>query len=149
MKSAFDRAVRDELLARLDRLMPDAPARWGSFTATRMLAHLNDAMRLAVGELDVRVRRTILANPVCRWVAIYVIPWPKGARTARELLERGRGDVTFAVEQAMLRDLMGKFAARRGAPSWPPHPLFGAMREQDWGALTWRHTDHHFRQFGV
>lgn len=149
MKSAFDPSVRDELLARLDRLTPDARARWGSFTATRMLAHLNDALRLAVGELDVRVRRNILANPVGRWVAIYVIPWPKGARTARELLERGRGDVTFATERAMLHDLMGKFAARRGALSWPPHPLFGAMRERDWGALTWRHTDHHLRQFGV
>jgi hypothetical protein len=38
-KTIFDSAHRDELLARLDRLTPDARAKWGKMTAPRMICH--------------------------------------------------------------------------------------------------------------
>ncbi|MGH9801334.1 MAG: DUF1569 domain-containing protein, partial [Blastocatellia bacterium] len=31
----------------------------------------------------------------------------------------------------------------------PEHPAFGKLSTKDWGALTYKHMDHHFRQFGV
>jgi hypothetical protein len=29
------------------------------------------------------------------------------------------------------------------------HPVFGTLSGKAWGALGWRHLDHHLRQFGV
>jgi len=150
MKSAFDRTVREELVARLGRLTPDTPARWGKFTATRMLAHVNDAMRMNIGELAVAPKPNPFRNAFGRWLLVYALPWPKGSPTAPELLARGRSDaIEFEAERAKFRELLEKVAARRGAKDWPEHPAFGAMREQDVGVLVNKHLDHHLRQFGV
>jgi hypothetical protein len=29
------------------------------------------------------------------------------------------------------------------------HSFFGALTAQEWSNSTWKHLDHHFRQFGV
>ena len=150
MKSVFDPAVREGLVARLKRLAPDTPARWGKFTVTRMLAHVNDAMRMNVGELAVAPKPNPFRNAFGRWLLVYALPWPKGAPTAPELLARGRSDpVQFEAERTGFRELLERIAARQGAKEWPEHPAFGAMREKDVGVLVCKHLDHHLRQFGV
>jgi len=30
-----------------------------------------------------------------------------------------------------------------------PHPFFGKMNIAEWDGLTWKHIDHHLKQFGV
>jgi hypothetical protein len=67
------------------RLKPDTPARWGKFNAAQMVAHLNDAMRMASGELRIPPRNTPLRYWAVRKMVIYVLPFPKGAPTAPEL----------------------------------------------------------------
>ena len=37
---------------------------------------------------------------------------------------------------------------KRGDPL-PEHPAFGVLSHKAYGVLIARHTDHHFRQFGV
>jgi hypothetical protein len=29
------------------------------------------------------------------------------------------------------------------------HPLFGALSAAEWGRFSYRHADHHLRQFGI
>ena len=29
------------------------------------------------------------------------------------------------------------------------HPLFGSMSRREWGVVTYKHVDHHLKQFGV
>ncbi len=151
MKSLFDASVRDELQSRLGRLTADAPPRWGKFTAPKMLAHVNDALRMASGSLAVAAVASPLRNALARWFVIYSpMPWPKGVPTAPELLERGKADaVRFDAECTAFGEAVAAVVARKGSAQWPDHPAFGAMREKDWGALGYRHVDHHFRQFGV
>lgn len=146
MPTLYDPARRQELLDRLGRLTHDRPARWGRFNAPRMVAHLREAMRLATGELVVAPRPFPL-KIVLRQLAIHILPFPKGAPTAPELLAREpaewRSDVA-ALAAAIER-------VREPAPGavLPDHPIFGRMRAQDWGVLLYRHVDHHFRQFGI
>lgn len=151
MPSVFEPAVRDQLVARLAKLTPGTPAKWGKFTATKMVAHVNDALLMAIGDLPVAPKRSKLRSAFGRWFAIYApIPWPKGVPTAPELLSRGAKDgVQFDVERSRFTELVGKVAARKGAAHWPDHPIFGPMREKDWGALGCRHIDHHFKQFDI
>ena len=53
MKTAFDPACRQELVTRLAALSPESPARWGRFTALQMASHVNDAVRMAIGDLEI------------------------------------------------------------------------------------------------
>lgn len=144
--SLYDPARRQELVARLARLRPDAAARWGRFTAPKMLTHLIEAMRMASGELTVPPRHLPLL-PILRPLVIHVFPFPKGAPTAREMLSRP--PATWEEDVATLRARIE--AVREPAPGarLPDHPAFGPMSARDWGVLMYKHADHHFRQFGI
>jgi hypothetical protein len=148
MPSIFDQDISEAFVARLSKLTPETPARWGKFTATKMIAHVNDAMRMATGDLPVRPKRTPFKNAFMRWLIIHVAPFPKGAPTAPELLARC-DSAEFAKEVTAFRAELGKVVSRKDETHWPDHPAFGSMSRHDWGVLGFRHTDHHFRQFGI
>lgn len=57
MPTIFASAHRAELLARLDRLAPHAPARWGRMNAPQMVSHLIESYRFGAGELTLPVGR--------------------------------------------------------------------------------------------
>ena len=148
MPTFWDAAAREEFCQRVARLRPDTPARWGKFDAPQMVAHLNDAMRMASGELPIPPRKTPLRYWPIRKLVIYVLPFPKGAPTAPQLLARCEA-ADLATEQAAFRALAERVAAKPSTDAWPHHPAFGALTHADWGVLAYRHTDHHLRQFGV
>jgi hypothetical protein len=144
--SIHDPENRRALVARLDRLTPAQPPRWGRMDASRMVRHLIESYRLSTGDLRIR-RYAIPLRPLVRWLAIHVLPFPKGAPTARELLARPA--LTWEADLAQLRAAI--LAAAPPAPGAPvaEHPLFGAMSVRDWDVLMHKHTDHHLRQFGL
>jgi hypothetical protein len=146
----FDDAARAELCARAARLTAGSAPRWGRMTVGAMLAHVNDGLRMALGELPVRQRRTPLRFAPVRWLVLHALPFPRGAPTAPELLARcaTATDETVAAELAAFAPLLDRVAARRGAGAWPAHPAFGPLSERDWGVLVHKHVDHHLRQFG-
>jgi hypothetical protein len=146
--SLWQEADRARLLGRLAQLRADTPARWGRFTCPRMLAHVNDALRMATGELDVAPRRTPLRYPLVKQLGIYVVPMPKGVPTAPELLARV-DTAEFERERLAFPRQMELFIARPRSGQWPDHPAFGSMSGSAWGVLACRHIDHHFTQFGV
>lgn len=148
MKSLFDDAARTALVARFDRLTPEMPAQWGKFTATKMVAHLNQATRMALGAIDVAPRRSFLTNAFMRWLIIYVAPFPRSAPTAPELLSTG-DKAEFDAERTEFHVQLQKLLTRRNEKEWPPHPAFGPMTRKDWGVLGHKHIDHHLRQFGA
>lgn len=129
-KSLHSADSRAEVLRRLAALSPQSKPAWGKMDVGRMLCHLGDSMRMSLGEL-----------------ALYVLPWPKGAPTAQELLSTQPSD--FEADAARLRALVERFGEAKGRPEWPEHPLFGPLSEAEWGHLSYRHIDHHFGQFGA
>jgi hypothetical protein len=145
-QTIFDPAARQALLARLDRLAPETPARWGKFTAPRMVSHLIAAVRMALGEIRVAPRKTIMSWPPIRHLIIHVMPWPKGAPTAPEML--ARAPESWTADVAVLKDLVERAAANQ-AGDWHPHPAFGTLSARDWGVLIHKHVAHHLTQFGA
>jgi hypothetical protein len=66
--------------------------------------------------------------------------------TAEELLPADRGTVEDNKRELVrLIRTVGESTSR----TWPSHPAFGSLGRRGWGVLTWRHLDHHLRQFGV
>lgn len=147
MSTIWDERSRDALLARVASLRPESQPRWGSMTCRQMLAHLSDAVRMPLGQIVIAPRRTPLRFAPLRFAVIHLLPFPKGAPTAPELLARQAESVE--AEAAELRGLFGELASRADQRAWPDHPLFGRMSRRDWGALVHKHIDHHLRQFGV
>ncbi|MEK0431558.1 MAG: hypothetical protein RL139_1362 [Gemmatimonadota bacterium] len=146
MPTIFDPARRADLLARLDRLAPDAPARWGRMSAPQMVSHLIESYRFGAGELTLP-RWPVPFRPVVTWLALYVLPFPKGAPAAPALV--ARVPATWADDVAALRSRIAAFVPPPPGAVRPPHPIFGVLRDADLGVLAYKHTDHHFRQFGV
>jgi hypothetical protein len=148
MKTFWNDAAREEICRRVDRLSADAMPQWGMFNAASMLAHLNDAMRMAIGELRVEPKVTPLRRPGIKQLVIYIAPWPHGAPTVPELLARCE-HASFVDEQAAFREIARRLASKATSDTWPEHPAFGALTHRAWGVLEYRHSDHHLRQFGA
>lgn len=147
MNSLLKEASRRDLLARAGKLTPDSRPLWGKFTVDRMLAHLVDSYRMGLGELPTKSRRLAMRHWPLNMLVIYVVPWPKGVPTARELI--ARAPEKFELELATLERYIDEFGRVADRPEWPEHPAFGRLSRSTWGFLTYRHTDHHLKQFGV
>ena len=146
-KSLWNPRARAELLDRLERLSPEARPLWGRMNAPQMLAHLAKWMQMAEGRLITVNRKLPLRFPPLKQLLVYWLPWPKGIPTAPELLCGESFD--WAVERAAVRQMIQSFEQRDPKAPWPAHPAFGKLTSKAWGVLGYRHTDHHFRQFGI
>ena len=147
MKTLFAEQHRTGLLARVERVTADTQPTWGKMNAELMLAHLVESMRMAIGELEVKPKRLPIRFPPLRELVVYWLPWPKGSPTAPELLPSNPRTVEESKRE--LQRLVSLFAQRGANLQWPRHPAFGNLSRKGWGVLTWRHIDHHLRQFGV
>lgn len=139
---------RARTIERLWSLTPDAPRLWGTMSAPQMIAHLRDQMKHTLGLAEAKQIASWQRNRLFRYLAIYVMPWPKG---------RIKGPPDAFVTQPGhweddLAELVGyieEFAGCHDRVDLPPHARLGPMSRDDWGAFCWKHFDHHLRQFGV
>jgi hypothetical protein len=148
MRSVLIERDREALSRRIAALTPAATARWGRMTADRMLAHLSQSARMALGELPVKPRgkRAFEVFPL-RHLILYVLPFPRGAPTAPELL--AAPPATVEAEKSTLVGLLARLGSGPREGPGPTHPLFGPLTRREWGALAYKHSDHHLRQFGA
>lgn len=148
-ESLFDPAGLASMLARLERLPPDAVRRWGKMTAAQMLAHCHQPLRVATGDLP--LQRSLVGLLFGRMAKKRLLgdrPWQQGMPTAPEFRVTDQRD--FAKEKASLLALVRRFGeGGPGALTQQPHPFFGPLTPDEWQALQWRHLDHHLRQFGA
>jgi len=148
MATAWDPSFRASLADRVKRLTADARPQWGKFNATGMLAHVNDSYRMVLGDLHVRPKNLPIRFTPLKQLIIYALPFPKGAPTAPELLARC-DHADLAEEQLAYTALLSRIGAITPATRLEAHPAFGVLTHRAYGVLIARHTDHHFRQFGI
>jgi len=144
----WDSSLRAAFAERVKKLNGDTKGEWGKFTATGMLAHLNDSYRLCTGELKAKSKNLPLRFTPIKQLVIYVAPFPKNAPTAPELLARC-GGAALDDEKAAFEAMIAKLAGIKPGDPLPEHPAFGALTHKAYGVLMARHTEHHFRQFGL
>lgn len=147
MKSIWNEADYRELCTRVDRLTPQAPARWGRMNAPQMVCHCTDALRMINGDLPAAARKMPIRFTPLKQLIIYWLPFPKGAPTAPEL--RSRVPQEWHGEVEALRRELAAVVKRGVSGPFVPHPAFGKLTPRAWGVLGYRHMDHHLKQFGV
>ena len=146
MKNIWDPNARQEIYHRLALVTPDTPAKWGSMSARQMIAHLVDAIRMATGALPAEQKNLPIRFTPIKQLIIYGPPFPKNSPTAPELLGRQAED--WEAECVELKREIESYAAKPPA-KFPRHPAFGNLSRKAWGALGYKHIDHHLRQFGA
>jgi hypothetical protein len=147
VKTLWDSKAREEISQRVARLTPTTAAAWGKMNAGQMMAHVVDALRMAMGEIPVELKKSPIRFSPNKQLIIYGPPFPKGVPTSPELLLRETVD--WSSECASLKTAMESFARRPASADFPLHPVFGKLSRRAWGALQYKHIDHHLKQFGV
>ncbi len=155
MQTLLRSESRDALWQRVAALRPDTAARWGEFTAPRMLAHLIQSLRMTSGDLTIPPEPApwLLSHAPLKHLLIYVLPFPRGMSTFPELLARPAAesstgfDSAWADEQRVFKDALDAVGAKDPTGKWPDHGAFGPLTGREWGVLQYRHLDHHLRQF--
>ncbi len=146
MPSILNREERRSLIARFRKLTPEHRAVWGTLTVDRMICHLGDQLRIALGDAGSRSRGNPLTHTVAKWMVLYLpLSPPKGkVKTVPEML--ATEPTTWEADTAEVERLISRLTE---AKEVAPHPVFGRLTTSQWGLLAAKHMDHHLRQFGV
>lgn len=149
-KNLLEKEVADEMVRRIQGLQPDTPPQWGQMNATEMLLHMNRVHQRLLSPATATPKKTSLRQLLIRWLVLYVMPrYPKGAKTPSVFNTKGTADQhVFDEQKQLFTQLIHRFAAHK-EPIQHYHPYFGALSTQQWGLTSWKHADHHLRQFGV
>jgi Protein of unknown function (DUF1569) len=149
MQSIFNKSDYQALLDRIHRLKADTAAQWGKMDVAQMLAHLQVPLRVAAGE--VKPKRGligILFGSLAKKRLSRPEPMPRNLPTDPQFVMKESKD--FDLEKSQLLAVLQKLV--QGGPdgfSKAPHPFFGKMTPEEWDILSYKHLDHHLRQFGV
>ena len=151
MRNLYEPADAAEIQARLASLRPDSVRQWGKMNPAQTLAHCAISMEWALGE---RVPRPaplplrILGRLIKPFAVGNDKPLRRNSPTAPELVIADERD--FAAERDRLSALIERFV-KAGPEGCTTHPsaFFGPMTPHEWAILSWKHLDHHLRQFGA
>jgi hypothetical protein len=143
LKTVFEPEAARDLRARLERLTPATPARWGKMDVAQMLCHVTRSLRTPTGAFDapllpwpLRLLGRILKRRV-----LSEAPVPRSAPTTTAY--RVVDPCDFARERAAAIEALAVMAAGPHVVTCPQHAFFGPMTPAEWGRLMYRHLDHH------
>jgi hypothetical protein len=150
MKRLDAPGVVDELATRLTRVAADTSRVWGTMTPHEMICHLADSYGIATGERQVSMADSWSSRTMIRFIALHTpLKWPQGVPTRPEVDPKRQGTQpeVFERDRDRLMRVIAAFALPR--EQYAPHPIFGALKRDEWMIWGYKHPDHHFRQFGV
>ena len=149
--SLFDEQKRGIIIERIGNLHPDRQADWGKMNCHQAICHLTDQLRGAMGELQWKDQKSLLKKTLVKVLAVYVISVPKNVPTMPEVDQEkdGTKPTDFESDRVTLIAYIEKFAGTPDDFPWSPHAAFGTMNRNQWNRLTYKHLDHHLKQFGV
>lgn len=147
MKSIFIKEHNDEIIERIHKLTPDTKALWGKMTVDQMLKHTNEAIKVALGEKQLKINFMMKFLGKMMKNKILNSEFKKNSPTAPEFIFRENYE--FETSKNELISNFSRFAEGEKSINLNEHPFWGKMNHDDWNKLMWKHIDHHLRQFGV
>jgi hypothetical protein len=150
MKNLFDPASVEQIKGRLENLRPESKRLWGKMSPAQAVAHCALSMEWAVGDSipEGMPLMRVLGFLVKPLVLNDDKPMRRNSPTAKTLVIQDGRDL--AVERVRLLGLIDRFATAGPAGCTKnAHSFFGKMTPEEWAILTYKHLDHHLRQFGV
>lgn len=148
MKSVLNAAVTDELIARIGTLDGDAPAKWGKMNVYQMLRHCALCEDIFLGKL--KIKRVFIGRIIGKMILKKVLkddaPFGKNSPTSPLLkISEQNGDIEAGKKEWINR--LHEYSSL--ADTGFVHPFFGPMTKEQIGVFSYKHADHHLRQFGA
>lgn len=149
MKSIFDAEAKNEILSRLDQLQPDSKPSWGKMNVSQMLAHCVVPSKITSGEI--KAKRNVfglLFGRIAKKRMVSEEPFKRNLPTDPSFVIKDTPDFyekrneLKAVIESIYNTDKNELVERK-------HPFFGKMTLDEWGILSYKHFDHHLKQFGV
>ena len=147
IKNLFDAGVKQDIISRIHQLTPASKAVWGKMNVAQMLAHVQVPMGVALGTHTVKgnwLMKIIL--PLFKKNLYDENPWKQGLPTDKTFIMTGL-EKDFENEKSQLLDKINRFSETNMINE--AHPVFGKLTKEQWSKATWKHIDHHLKQFGV
>ncbi len=140
-----------ELILRINQLQPDRKGNWGIMTIEEMLVHCAAGIQMGLGELPTKVRVSPLRGAIARLLYIELLPFPKLAAAPAELNvnKKLKTRLDFESGKQQLIKLVKKMETTPDTHKFPVHPIFHNLSRRQWSKLSYKHLDHHLKQFGV
>ena len=147
IKNLFDPAVKQEITDRINILTATTQHQWGKMDVAQMLAHVQIPMGVALGTNSVKGNWLMkLILPLFKKNLYDEKPWKQGLPTDQSFIMTGQSR-DFDKEKNQLLDKINGFSESNMINE--KHPVFGKLTKDQWSKATWKHIDHHLKQFGV
>ena len=149
MKSIFDKTTRDELINRINSLNEDNVAQWGHMNISQMLRHCILWDEVALGKRKVKqpFLGTLLGKMILKGFVKNDSPLKHHLPAIDELKIKKTPNRNFTSEKKKWISLINEY------PRISNHnykvPFFGKVKKEEAGYLSYKHSDHHLRQFNT
>lgn len=149
MKSVLNEEGLKDLLSRLNKLKPGKGPEWGTMDAAQMLAHVTVSIKLALNEIEPEYNERYLEiGNLVRDRLFDSEVFTKNVPTTIEFVKTGFED--FAKNKAEFIKYLNRVKEiGQNYTATGKHPYFGKLNPDEWGKLIYKHTNHHFIQFGI
>lgn len=144
-QNLFDEATYVAILERLNKLTPASRPEWGKMDVGQMLAHCAEAQDVYNGKPLKAPIWMKLFRPMLRPMLLADKDFSRNAPTLDQFRMEDSED--FAEQRERLVNSLRTMHALGRRPM--KHPTLGMLTSDDVGWITWKHLDHHLRQFGV
>jgi len=147
IKNLFDPAVKQEITGRINVLTATTQHQWGKMDVAQMLAHVQVPIGVALGTNSVKGNWLMkLLLPLFKKNLYDEKPWKQGLPTDQSFIMTGQSR-DFDKEKNQLLDKINRFTESNMINE--KHPVFGKLTKEQWSKATWKHIDHHLKQFGA
>jgi hypothetical protein len=142
----FDSKVKQDIIGRINKLTPDTQHLWGKMNVAQMLSHCQMPIAVAFGSHKLQGNFILkLIGPLFKSVLFNEKPYKHSLPTDKSFVIIETKD--FELEKKLLLEKIENFTEKNMTDAG--HPLFGKLTKEQWSKATWKHLDHHLRQFGV
>ncbi len=145
MKTIFDKATRDELINRINRLDENGTPQWGKMNTYQMLKHCTLFDEMLLGKINYKraLMGRIFGKIALKGLIKNENPLKKNLPTSPQFKISENGD-TLAGRKKWIT-LIGEYENfhNDGFVHW----FFGKMTKEQIGYFAYKHSDHHLRQF--
>ena len=146
VKDLFDPSVKQEIIARINKLTPATQRQWGKMDVAQMLAHCQVPMGVAIGHHKLKSNFLLsLIGPLFKSKLYDTKPFKRNLPTDKSFIMADPKD--FEKEKQALIAMINQFNESNMVDE--KHPFFGKLTKEQWSKGTWKHLDHHLSQFGV
>ena len=149
MENIFDKEQNLKLQERLQKLNPESKPLWGKMNVCQMVKHCQKPLEVAEGKIKLKKSLLgLLFGKIAKKNFLKPGELRKNMPTVPSFKIQETPD--FDSEWLSLVSIVKSFGEKGPEViAEKEHPFFGELTDEEWGALQYKHLDHHLKQFDV